>query len=57
MFYFYKPKYDFLYGPYDTIEEAKEDFNSEGGTAQFYDHEPSDEEMKREQENYFFENY
>lgn len=53
MFYFYKPKYDFLYGPYDTIEEAKEDFNIEGGTAQFYDHEPSDEEMKREQENYF----
>lgn len=54
MFYFYKPKYDALYGPYDSMEEAKNDFCKVGGTAQFYDGEPTDEEMKQEQLDYFW---
>jgi len=53
MFYFYKPKYDALYGPYDSMEEAQNDFDKEGGTAQFYDHKPTEEEMKQEQLDYF----
>lgn len=54
MFYFYKPKYDALYGPYDSMEEAKNDFCKEGGTAKFYDSKPTEEEMKQEQLDYFW---
>lgn len=35
------------------MQEAKEDFDSEGGTAQFYDHRPTKDEMKKEQDYYF----
>lgn len=54
VFYFYKPKYDALYGPYNSVEEREEDFDIEGGTAEFYDYKPSDQEMKQAQENYFW---
>lgn len=52
--YFYMPKYDALHGPYDSMDEAQENFDAEGGTAHFYDHQPSDQEMRQAQEDYFW---
>lgn len=53
-YYFYKPKYDALYGPYDSIEQRQEDFDAVGGTVHFYDYEPSGQEMNQAQKDYFW---
>ena len=44
MLYFYKPKYNTVYGPFETEEDRDEKMNEEGGVMVLFDHEPTEEE-------------
>jgi hypothetical protein len=57
MFYLYKPKYNALYGPFNSMEEAQKVGDKLGGIMKFYDHEPSIDEKMQTQAWYFDVDY